>query len=235
MKGKRMSYRVGILAFLGISAGLIQGPVLAQQAGEQPAPAQQPAQGQPPAQAQQPAATQTIYSPWTKLCAPESPGATPTCLTLMEARTSNGKFIAGAGLIEQEGVTKKTLRITLPLAMLVQKGVQLTFDQDKPFAGPYLTCLPAGCLADFDATPELVEKMRKGQGLTVKAINLDGTLLTVPLPFEGFAKTNAGPPVDPKVLAEQQKKAREAAAAKAQGGGQGSPPPSQDPQPPANQ
>jgi invasion protein IalB len=127
----------------------------------------------------------------------------------MEARAQNGQFVAGAGIIEQQGVGNKTLRITLPLAMLNQKGVQVTFDQDQPMTGLYLTCLPAGCLADFDATPAIVEKMQKGQSLMVKAIRLDGSLLATPLPLTGFAKANAGPPTDPKVIAAQQQKLRE--------------------------
>jgi invasion protein IalB len=131
----------------------------------------------------------------------------------MEGRGTTGQFLAGVGIIEQQGVEKKTLRITLPLAMLNEKGVQITFDQDQPMAAPYMTCLPAGCLADFNATPAIVEKMQKGQSIMVKGIRLDGSLLAVPLPLTGFAKANAGPPVDPKVIAEQQQKLREAAKA----------------------
>jgi hypothetical protein len=97
--------------------------------------------------------------------------------------------------------------------MLDQKGVQIIFDQDQPLSGPYLTCLPAGCLADFDVTPAILEKMQKGQSIMVKAIRLDGSLLSVPLPLSGFAKANAGPPADPKVIAEQQQKLRESVKA----------------------
>ena len=202
MDEKRMNNRVLLLAMLGVALSV--GAAQAQEA----APAPKPAPAQKPAAAAKPAAI-PLYSPWTKLCAPESPGATPTCLTLMEARAQNGQFVAGAGIIEQQGVGNKTLRITLPLAMLNQKGVQITFDQDQPMTGPYLTCLPAGCLADFDATPAIVEKMQKGQSLMVKAIRLDGSLLAAPLPLTGFAKANAGPPADPKVIAAQQQKLRE--------------------------
>ena len=202
MEDKRIEYRVLLLAALGIA--LLAGDARAQDAAPQPkpAPTQKPAATAKPAPA-------PLYTPWNKLCAPESQGATPTCLTLMEARAQTGQFLAGAGIIEQQGVEKKTLRITLPLAMLDQKGVQLTFDQDQPMVGPYLTCLPAGCLADFDATPAIVEKMQKDQSLMVKALRLDGSLLAVPLPLGGFAKANAGPATDPKVIAEQQQKLRD--------------------------
>ncbi len=206
MEEKRINYRALLLALLGVAVGLVAPQAALAQ--EDAAPAPKPAPAAKPATTAKPAAA-PLYSPWTKLCAPEAQGATPTCLTLMEGRTTTGQFLAGAGLIEQQGVEKKTLRITLPLAMLDQKGVQITFDQDQPMAGPYMTCLPAGCLADFDATPAIVDKMKKNQSLMVKAIRLDGSLLAVPLPLAGFAKANAGPPADPKVIAEQQQKLRE--------------------------
>jgi invasion protein IalB len=210
MEGKRSNRRFWSLAVFGLVSILIV-----------PAVAQEGAPQQKPAPAQKPAAQPTpIYSPWTKLCAPESQGATPTCLTLTEARAQTGQFLAGAGLIEQEGVEKKTVRITLPLAMLNQKGIQITFDQDQPMPGPYLTCLPAGCLADYDATPAIVEKMKKDQTLLVKAIRLDGSLLAVPIPLAGFGKANAGPPTDPKVLAERQQKLREQMQGGQEGGQQ---------------
>ena len=193
------NYRMGLLTVLGLAISIMA----EQAAAQQPAPAQQPAAPQP-AQAIQP-----VYSPWNKLCVPEKPGAKPTCLTLIEARAPTGHFLGGVALVEQEGVPVRTLRVTLPLAMLNPKGVQLTFDQDKPIGGQYLTCLAAGCLADFDAKPELVEKLQKGQTLMVKAISLDGTLVSIPLPLAGFAKTNAGPPTDPKVIEAQQKKFRD--------------------------
>ena len=191
MEDKRIEYRVLLLTVLGVALSV--GAAQAQEAAPQPkpAPAQKPAAAAKPAPA-------PLYSAWNKLCAPESQGATPTCLTLMEVRASTGQFLAGAGIIEQQGVEKKTLRITLPLAMLNQKGVQLTFDQNQPMVAPYMTCLPAGCLADFDATPAIVEKMQKGQSLVVKALRLDGSLLSVPLPLPGFAKANAGPPSNSK-------------------------------------
>lgn len=202
MEDKRIEYRVLLLTALGVALSV--GAAQAQDAAPQP----KPAPAQKPAAASKPAPT-PLYTPWNKLCAPESQGATPTCLTLMEARAQTGQFLAGAGIIEQQGVEKKTLRITLPLAMLNEKGVQLTFDQNQPMVGPYLTCLPAGCLADFDATPAIVEKMQKGQSLMVKGLRLDGSLLAVPLPLGGFAKANAGPATDPKVIAEQQQKLRD--------------------------
>jgi hypothetical protein len=42
--------------------------------------------------------------------------------------------------------------------------------------------------------------------LTIQAINLAGSAISFALPLVDFAKSNEGPPTDPKVFAEQQKK-----------------------------
>ncbi|HEX2655617.1 MAG TPA: invasion associated locus B family protein [Xanthobacteraceae bacterium] len=186
-------------------------------------PAQAPAQ--PAQQQQQQAAPEqqpfpVVYSPWTKICGKDQQaGAKETCLTMKEARLETGQFVAGAALIEQEGEAKKLLRITLPLGMQLVQGTRLIVDKDPPIAGRYVTCLPNGCLADFEVAADFVTKMKKGQTLLLQGINLPGQAASYPLPLAEFAKANEGPPTDPKVLEEQQTKLRqelEARAKKAQ-------------------
>jgi invasion protein IalB len=69
-------------------------------------------------------------------------------------------------------------------------------------------------MADYEATPELVDKLKKGRMLQIQAINLAATAVTFPLPLadnsgNSFQKANDGAPTDPKVFEEQQKKLRE--------------------------
>jgi len=64
-------------------------------------------------------------------------------------------------------------------------------------------------MADYDGTPDLVTAMRKGQVLTVQAINLAGNAISLPLPLADFAKANEGPATDPKKFEEDQKKRAE--------------------------
>jgi hypothetical protein len=62
----------------------------------------------------------------------------------------------------------------------------------------------------------MVAKMKKGQTITVQAINMQGTPISLPLPLADFAKAFDGPPTDPKAFEEQQRKLQEELQKKAE-------------------
>jgi len=225
---------------LGSSLALAQAPAPAptvpapkatprpvQPAQKAPAPAkqpQQPAQQLPQApggadQASAPAADQPpiVYSPWTKFCGKDNnPTAKEVCLTVKEARLETGQFLAGAALIEQAGEEKKLFRVTLPLGMQLPQGTRMLLDKEQPMQGRYIVCLPNGCMADFDVTPDFVAKLKKGQQIVLQGINLPGQAASYMLPLTDFAKANDGPPTDPKKFEEDQKKLQEELQKKAE-------------------
>ncbi len=210
-----------ILLIAGAPVALAQQPAPAQKpaakpSAQKPAPAQkpaaqaapaQPAQGQAPQgqeQAQQP---QLIYSPWAKFCGKgKEANAKEVCFTGKDARTEAGVPVIAAALIEPEGAPKKLFRITLPAPLQLQYGTRVIIDQEQPMTGPFFTCFSNGCMADYEATDDMVQKLKKGQTLTIQAINLAGSAISFPLPLSDFAKAHDGPPTDPKVFEEQQKK-----------------------------
>ena len=120
-------------------------------------------------------------------------------------------LVVGVALIEPEGEPKKLLRMSLPLGMRLQHGTRLIVDQDQPAtrAVPVHLLPPNGCMADYEATADMIGRMKKGQILTVQAINMNGQPISLPLPLNDFAKAYDGPPTDPKVFEEQQKKLQE--------------------------
>jgi hypothetical protein len=72
-------------------------------------------------------------------------------------------------------------------------------------------------MSDYEATPEFINSMKKGQNLVVQAINANGAPLTLPLPLAGeFQKAYDGPPTDPKVFEETQRKLQEELQKKAE-------------------
>lgn len=180
-------------------------------------PAEPPAQAAPTAPAAaMPQAADTpplIYSPWTKVCGKEGQPGVPAqkevCFTIKEARLDTGQFVASAGLIELEGEQKKILRVTLPLGLLLRHGTRMIVDTQTPLTGVYNFCLPNGCWADFEVNQEFVGKLKKAQSLVLQAFNLNGQVASFAFPLVDFAKSNDGPPTDPKVLEEQQKKLQE--------------------------
>jgi invasion protein IalB len=182
-------------------------PAPATQAAPPPAPpAGAPAAGGQPPQQQ----VQLIYAPWTKFCLKgQDAKAKQVCFTGKDGRIESGQPVIAAVIIEPEGETKKILRVTLPLGMQLVHGTRVIIDNNPPAQSPYVICFQNGCMSDYEATPELLANMKKGQNLIVQAINSNGAPLTLPLPLADFAKAYDGPPTDPKVFEETQKKLQE--------------------------
>jgi invasion protein IalB len=137
-----------------------------------PAPQAAPQGGQQ--EQQQP--VQLIYSPWTKFCLKNQndPNSKQVCFTGKDARIESGMPVVAAVLIEPEGEPKKILRVTLPLGMQLIHGTRVIIDQNQPMTAPYVICFTNGCMADYEATADMINKMKKGQGLVVQAINSTG-------------------------------------------------------------
>jgi invasion protein IalB len=176
-----------------------------------PAPATEAQQAPGQAQGDQ-QQVQLIYSPWTKFCLKgqnNDPNAKQVCFTGKDARIESGMPVVAAVLIEPEGEPKKLLRVTLPLGMQLVHGTRVIVDQNQPMTAPYVICFTNGCMADYDASGDLIGKMKKGQGLVIQAINSTGQPISLVLPLADFGKAYDGPPTDPKVFEEQQKKLQE--------------------------
>ena len=69
--------------------------------------------------------------------------------------------------------------------MQLVHGTRLIVDANAPQQSPYVICFQNGCMSDYEATPELIANMKKGQNLVVQAINSNGAPLTLPLPLAG--------------------------------------------------
>ena len=172
----------------------------------QPAPPAARRPGAPPADQQ----VQLIYAPWTKFCLKgQDANAKQVCFTGKDGRIESGQPVVAAVVIEPEGETKKILRVTLPLGMLLVHGTRIIIDNNPPAQSPFVICFQNGCMSDYDVTPEMLANMKKGQNLVVQAISSNDQPVTLPLPLGDFAKAYDGPPTDPKQFEENQKKLQE--------------------------
>lgn len=185
------------------------------------APAAKPAEAAPPAAA--PAAPQAaadqpqlMYSPWMKICGkgPDTNNQ-QVCVITKDGRLENGMPVAIVQLFEPEG-GQKVMRVTVPLGMQLAHGTRMIIDQGQPAQEPYKICFPVGCMSDYALTDDMIARMKKGQMLTVQAINMQGTPISLPLPLADFAKAYDGPATDPKVFEEQQRKLQEELQKKAE-------------------
>jgi invasion protein IalB len=179
-------------------------------------PAQAPAAPQAQQQAAEPAPPQLMYSPWLKVCGKgQETNNKQVCVITKDGRLENGMPVAVVQLFEPEGEAK-VLRITVPLGMQLSHGTRMIIDQGQPAQEPFKICFPVGCMSDYPVTDDMIAKMKKGQQITLQAINMQGTPISLPMPLADFAKAYDGPATDPKVVEEQQRKLQEELQKKAE-------------------
>ena len=197
-------------AAIAVLAVVTASPSAAQQRSTTPAaPAAKPAQ-QAAAPAQPDAGL--IYSAWTRICTQAGAAdANPqgarrrVCFTTREARLESGLPAAAVALVEPDKGAKK-LRVSLPLGMQLPPGTRLVIDQGRPMPSPYLICMSDGCVAEYDATPDLIGRMKRGKQLAVQAVNADAQAIAINLPLGDFAKVVDGPPTDMSAFEAEQRK-----------------------------
>jgi invasion protein IalB len=220
--GRALTAAGFLTGLLMVAPALAQAPAPAAPKAAPKAPAapkQAPAAQQAPAPAAPQAggeAPQLMYSPWMKVCGkgPDTNNK-QVCVVTKDGRLENGMPVAIVQLFEPEG-DQKVLRVTVPLGMQIQHGTRLIIDQGQPAQQPYKICFPVGCMADYPVTDEIMKQLKGGQQITIQAINMQGTPISLPLPLADFAKAYDGPATDPKAFEEQQRKLQEELQKKAE-------------------
>ncbi|EIM28920.1 invasion associated locus B family protein [Microvirga lotononidis] len=202
---------------------LVSAPVLAQTApapkpaapATRPAaPAQQPAQGGAQQQNAGPTVVQVKAEPsqpeWTKVCGKDQNTNTEICYTTRDFVSDQGQPVLALAVYDVKGQQpQKVVRFVMPLGLLLQPGLRFAVDQGQAIAGRYVMCLPNGCFAEAQVKDDFIAAIKKGTNLNVSVQNQMGRELTFAVPAAGFGKAFDGPPIDPKVLEEQQKKLQE--------------------------
>lgn len=169
--------------------------------------AQQAAPGQAAQNGQQ---MQLISSPWTRYCAKgltEQSSEISTkevCFTASDGHLTSGQKLVIALLIDPKGSDAKLLRVTLPLGVALVPGARIVIDEKEAMTAPFVVCLPKnGCMADYKADADLIDKLKNGQTLAIQAFE-KGKPISFNLSLGGFARAYDGPPSDPSGLNELQ-------------------------------
>jgi hypothetical protein len=146
------------------------------------------------------------YSPWIKFCLGD------TCFIGRDGRLNiigrDGRSnvdcgpVVAAVLIERNGDPKKTLRVTLPTRVSLERGVRISIDQGEAIARPYTNCFANGCMADYEAGAELIDQLKQGRTLAIEATDRANSPISLTIPLDDFAAAYDGPAQEPKVLEE---------------------------------
>jgi invasion protein IalB len=181
-----------LAALVGAASGVFAQTPSAPEAG-----ATQKQTEAPPAQQSLPILT---YSPWAKFCTTnQESGDRQVCHTGWDGRQEDGRSTVSAVVIEPEGATRRILRVTLPLGVALRPGSRAIVDEGEPMSGPYQLCQATGCFSDYEASVELIARLKKGRYLILQAMQPNNQAITRFIPLAGFEEAYDGPPTDPRL------------------------------------
>ncbi len=218
MSRTKFGFALGAAGLLALAAA----PAAAQQAQPRaPQGGQAPAGQQRPAQPAQPAASAITtvqlkgdpnQANWTKVCGRDPATQRETCYTTRDFVAENDTPVLAVAVYETKGEGNKVdrqVRYLLPLTFLLQPGVRSSIDGNQPIPGRYTICVQNGCFAEFTANEAQFRALKSAKTLTIQVQNQAAREVSFVLPLDGFAAGIDGPPIDPRVLEEQQKKLQE--------------------------
>jgi invasion protein IalB len=144
-----------------------------------------------------------------------------TCMTLTEQiHPDTGMTMVGATLVQlkMDGKEKNFLQVTVPPGTVLPHGAGLlVFSKDiwdkaakkeklekaeeeklakSAVKLTYTHCLPMGCQAETEATPELINALKDGGGFLVLTVRAPNQPVQQAVPLGGFKKALTGPPTD---------------------------------------
>lgn len=175
-----------------------------------------------------PAPAQKAADVWYKLCIDvpvaeaTKPGEQPkpqkpedmkkvnVCLTQVDVRDNATAILIGKIAVRQvAGQEKPQMLAMLPLGSALPPGALVKVDDKEPVKLQYTTCDQAGCYAEANIEPSLIEQMKTGKQIAYLGIDVTGRPLSIPLPLEGFVKAFDGQPVPVEKYNEDQRKISE--------------------------
>jgi invasion protein IalB len=185
-----------------------------------PALAQAPAPAAPPAGAPQGAAPggpvaatlAPVQPDWTKICGADPATKKELCYTTRDFGVPGAKPedppqpLMALAVYDPKGDDNKIIRLLLPPGLMLRPGFRFSVDKNPAETGAFEICFPNGCFAQVNVKKATVDSMKKAEKATVVVKNQGNAEVTFYLPLNNFGKAFDGPPIDPKVLEEQQKK-----------------------------
>ncbi|MDE1149899.1 MAG: invasion associated locus B family protein [Azospirillaceae bacterium] len=125
---------------------------------------------------------------WSKACTKTDAGAEICYVEQFAIATPQNVMMLHVrlGYIGPEG--KPRLILATPLGVLLQPGITLVVDQDKPLTLPFDGCQPGGCVAAADLEDgKVLDRFTNGKVLAVRYINGDKSPIDIPVQLAGLS------------------------------------------------
>ncbi|TWB29965.1 invasion associated locus B family protein [Nitrospirillum viridazoti] len=136
---------------------------------------------------------------WSKSCAKTDAGAEICYVEQFAIATPQNVMMlhVRVGYLGPDG--KPRLILATPLGVLLQPGITLVVDQDKPLSLPFDACQQGGCVAAADLEDgKVLDHFTGGKVLAVRYINGDKAAVDIPVQLSGLAAALKALPTPPK-------------------------------------
>jgi len=197
-----------VLATCGGAIAQVKTP--AQSAPKQPAPAQQAAPVQQPPSGPIKLDLVPTQNDWTKVCGHDPTANKDICYTTRDFSAQAGQApVLALAVYDIKGDETRVVRLLVPVGLMLRPGFRFAIDKGPTLEGAFEICFPNGCFAEAKVKGPTIEQLKKGSVMSVEVKNQANNEVTFEIPIAGFGRAFDGPPIDPKVLEEQQKKLQE--------------------------
>lgn len=141
-------------------------------------------------------------NPWFKLCTKNKVAndqEIEQCLTTLEVRDDESAqiLVSVSVLINKsapEG-TKDVVLFVAPVGVFLPPGLEAQIDDQPVQKVPFMVCSPQNCLAQIEATDEIIEKLKKGSELKIAVVNPRRQKVSFPVTLSGFTNAFDGQPM----------------------------------------
>ena len=140
---------------------------------------------------------------WFKACAEQGEN---TICNVQNIRTADtGQLLTAVSLIEVDGKNKQRIfQVSVPTGRLVQPGILMQIDGNKPTRVPYGLCMPDRCIAEVPLTDSMVSSLKRGGKLTLTSLNFQRKENPIQMTLSGFTAAYDGEGIKQDELAKRQ-------------------------------
>ena len=145
-----------------------------------------------------------MQAPWTKICGKDQGSGKEVCYTTRDfGQAADQPPTLAIAVYQMANEDRRIARFLLPVGLLLRPGFRLVIDKGEPIDGKFAICFPNGCFAEADLNAKTIGDLKKAQIASVIVRNQANVEVTFNLPMKDFGAAFDGPPVDPKVLEQQ--------------------------------
>lgn len=129
------------------------------------------------------------YDAWTVQCANTMEGeqARRTCQMSQELLQQESRQRLLLFAITKKGESSAKATLIMPFGLLLSEGVRVQIAEKELVRSAYRTCLPAGCIAEFDLPDASIEQLKTADTASVLMTVHTGQPMKTDVSLKGFA------------------------------------------------